>query len=119
MTSRQYDILLTTYSELAHDELGYIHKILDFYDIPRTLFCCPKIEKTISGSHFRVGLEDEWMTELTSDQVLRATAMIGDDLLTRFAWPLALELRQKLSHASQNRGLVRCTAGPQLEQPAS
>jgi hypothetical protein len=88
--ARRYDILLTTYSELARDEPGYIHKILDFYGIPRGLFHCPKIEKTISSSHFRAGLEDEWMTEFTSDQILRATAMIGQDLLMRFKWPPGL-----------------------------
>ena len=86
----RYDILLTTYSELARDELSYIHRILDFYGVPRRLFQCPKIEKTINGSHFRAGLEDEWMTEFTRDQILRATAMIGEDLLTRFAWPAGL-----------------------------
>jgi hypothetical protein len=31
-------------------------------------------------------LEDEWMTALTHDQILRATEMIGEDLLLRFAW---------------------------------
>src|SRR5262245_16265014 len=84
--SHQYDILLTTYSELACDELRYIHKILDFYGVPRGLFQMPKIQKTIQGSHFRTGLEDEWMTAFTHDQILRVTEMIGEDLLMRFAW---------------------------------
>jgi hypothetical protein len=84
--SRQCDVLLTTYSELARDELGYIHKILDFYAIPRERFRRPKIERTLLDSHFRTGLEDEWLTAFTSDQVVRATATIGEDLLERFGW---------------------------------
>lgn len=86
----RYDILLTDYSELVRDEAGYIYKILDFYGIPCQRFRRPTIEKTISGSHFRAGLEDEWMSEFTTDQVSRATAMIGEDLLDRFGWPRTL-----------------------------
>lgn len=85
--SRRYDILLTSFSELARDELGYIHKILDFYAIPRSLFYRPHIDKTVHGSHFRAGLEDEWHAAFSPDQIAKATAMIGQDLLKRFDWP--------------------------------
>ena len=88
--SDRYDILLTDYSEIVRDEVGYIYRILDFYGIPRRQFRRPAIEKTISGSHFRPGLEDEWMSALTSDQVSRATAIIGEDLLERLGWPRTL-----------------------------
>lgn len=84
--SRQYDLLLTTYSELARDELGYINKILDFYAIPRERFRRPKIKRTLIDTHFRAGREDEWLSAFTSDQILRATAIIGQDLLERFGW---------------------------------
>jgi hypothetical protein len=85
--SRRYDILLTSFSELARDEPGYIHKILDFYAIPRELFRRPHVERTLHHSHFRAGLEDEWLTAFSPDQVARATSMIGDDLIERFGWP--------------------------------
>jgi hypothetical protein len=85
--SHRYDILLTSFSELARDELGYIHKILDFYAIPRGAFRRPHIEKTIQGSHFRAGLEDEWLTAFNLDQSATATAIIGQDLIERFGWP--------------------------------
>jgi len=84
--SRQYEILLTSFSELARDELGFIHKILDFYEIPRSLFCRPVIEKTVLGSHFRAGLEDEWMTAFTTGQIAKANSHIGRDLIERFGW---------------------------------
>jgi hypothetical protein len=87
--SRQYDILLTSYSEIVRGEIEYVHKILDFYCIPRARFVRPTVEKTIPESHFRVGWENEWMTSFSDDQISRATAMIGDDLLSRFYWPLA------------------------------
>jgi hypothetical protein len=86
--SRRYDILLTSFSELAHDELGYIHKILDFYAIPRRHFRRPHIEKTVQDSHFRAGLEDEWLTAFSADQTAKATALIGQDLIERFGWPV-------------------------------
>lgn len=86
--SRRYDILLTSFSELARDELGYIHKILDFYAIPRGSFRRPHVEKTIQGSHFRAGLEDEWLIAFNADQAAKATAAIGQDLIERFSWPL-------------------------------
>jgi hypothetical protein len=87
--SRRYDILLTSFSELARDELGYIHKILEFYAIPHDLFCRPHVEKTLIHSHFRAGLEDEWRAAFSPDQIARATSMIGDDLIERFGWPAA------------------------------
>jgi hypothetical protein len=86
---RRYDILLTSFSELARDELSYIHKILDFYAIPRRLFRRPHIEKTMQGSHFRAGLEAEWLTALSRDQIAKASSMIGPDLIERFGWPAA------------------------------
>ena len=86
--SHQYDILLTSFSELARDELAYIHSILDFYAIPRTLFHRPTIEKTILGSHFRTGLEDEWRTTFTADQLANANTLVGLDLIERFDWQL-------------------------------
>ena len=85
--ARRSDILLTSFSELAHDELGYIHKILDFYAIPRDLFRRPHIEKTLQGSHFRAGLEDEWLTAFSPQQIAKATSMIGRDLIERLGWP--------------------------------
>lgn len=85
--SRRYDILLTSFSELARDELSYIHKILDFYTIPHGLFRRPQIAKTVRGSHFRAGLEDEWLGAFSPDQTARATSMIGQDLIERFSWP--------------------------------
>jgi hypothetical protein len=85
--TRRYDILLTSFSELARDELSYIHKILDFYAIPRGLFRRPHIEKSLHGSHFRAGLEDEWLTAFSRDQTAKATAMTGEDLIERFGWP--------------------------------
>jgi hypothetical protein len=85
--SRRYDILLTSFSELARDELSYIHKILDFYAIPRGLFRRPQIAKTLQDSHFRAGLEDEWLYAFGSDQTAKATSMIGHDLIERFGWP--------------------------------
>ena len=33
------------------------------------------------------GLEDEWLTAFTGDQILKSTAMVGQDLLQRFGWP--------------------------------
>jgi hypothetical protein len=88
--SRRYDILLTNYSELARDELAYIYKILDFYGIPHRLFNRPDIDKTILGSHFRSGIEDEWLAAFTPDQIARTTAMVGSDLIGRFGWPSPL-----------------------------
>jgi Sulfotransferase domain len=85
--SRRYDMLLTTFSELARDELGYIHRILDFYAISRGLFRRPHIAKTLQGSHFRAGLQDEWLTAFSADQAAKATAAIGQDLIERFGWP--------------------------------
>ena len=85
--ARRYDILLTSFSELARDELGYIHKILDFYAIPHELFRRPHVEKTLLHSHFRAGLEDEWRTAFNPDQIAKATAMVGHDLIERFGWP--------------------------------
>ncbi len=85
--SRRYDILLTSFSELARDELGYIHKILDFYAIPPDLFRPPHVERTLLHSHFRAGLEDEWLTAFSPDQVAKATSIIGHDLIERFGWP--------------------------------
>jgi Sulfotransferase domain len=85
--SRRYDILLTSFSELARDELGYIHKILDFYAIPPDLFRRPHVERTLLHSHFRAGLEDEWLSAFSPDQVAKATSIIGDDLIERFGWP--------------------------------
>lgn len=85
--SRRYDILLTSFSELARDELSYIRKILDFYAIPREVFHRPHVERTLLHSHFRAGLEDEWLTAFSPDQVARATSLIGDDLIERFGWP--------------------------------
>lgn len=85
--ARRSDVLLTSFSELARDELGYIHKILDFYAIPRNLFRPPHIEKTVKGSHFRAGLEDEWLTAFSPEQTAKATAMIGRDLIERLGWP--------------------------------
>jgi hypothetical protein len=84
--SRRYDILLTNYSELARDELGHVHKILDFYGVPRELFRRPQVEKTLSGSHFRPGSEVEWASVFTRDQIFRATQLVGEDLLERFGW---------------------------------
>jgi hypothetical protein len=84
--SRRYNILLTNYSALARDELAYIYQILDFYEIPRSAFHRPKIEKTVLGSHFRTGTEDEWLRAFTGDQVMRTTAMVGEDLIARFGW---------------------------------
>lgn len=89
--SRRYDILLTSFSELARDELSYIHKILEFYAIPQALFRRPHIEKTVQGSHFRAGLEDEWMMAFSPEQIAKATAMIGRDLIERFGWPVGPE----------------------------
>jgi len=86
--SRQYELLLTSFSELARDELAFIHKILDFYEIPHSLFRQPVIEKTVLGSHFRAGLEDEWTTAFTADQIAKANAQIGRDLIERFGWRL-------------------------------
>jgi len=118
--SRQYDILLTTYSELCRDECAYIQKITDFYGIPRERFNRPKIEKTIPGSHFRAGLEDEWITEFTSDQILRSTATIGQDLLTRFAWRLACT--RLASHHAPTKAmpsrLKSCAARYEMARPS-
>ena len=68
----------------ARGELAFIHKILDFYEIPHSLFRQPVIEKTVFGSHFRAGLEDEWTTAFTADQIAKANAQIGRDLIERF-----------------------------------
>jgi hypothetical protein len=84
--SRRYDILLTSFSELARDEQAYIHKILEFYAIPPDLFHRPHVEKTLLHSHFRAGLEDEWRTAFSPDQIARATAIVGHDLIERFGW---------------------------------
>lgn len=84
--SRQYDILLTSYSDLARDEVAYFNKILDFYQIPRSLFRDPQIEKTVLASHYRVGSESEWLTAFTAGQITKSTAMIGGDLVARFGW---------------------------------
>jgi hypothetical protein len=88
--SRQYDILLTSYSDLAHDEIAYLNKILDFYQIPRGLFRQPRIEKTVLASHYRVGSETEWLTAFTAGQIAKSTAMIGGDLIERFGWSTGL-----------------------------
>lgn len=92
--SRQYDMLLTSYSDLVRDETGYINKILDFYQIPHCLFRKPHIEKTVHGSHYRVGSENEWLTAFTAGQIAKSTAMIGGDLIERFGW--ATEQRPEL-----------------------
>lgn len=84
--SHQYDILLTSYSGLARDELGFINKILDFYEIPRSLFRKPQLEKTVLTTHYRVGSENEWLTAFTAEQIAKATSMIGQDLIERFGW---------------------------------
>jgi hypothetical protein len=82
----QYNILLTSYSDLARDETAYINQILDFYGIPRSLFRRPQIEKTVLSCHYRVGSQNEWLTAFNAGQIARTTAMIGDDLIERFGW---------------------------------
>ena len=84
--TRQYNILLTSYSDLARDETAYINQILDFHGIPRSLFRRPQIEKTVVASHYRVGSENEWLTAFNAGQIAKSTAMIGDDLIERFGW---------------------------------
>ncbi len=87
--STRYRILLTTFSDIVADERRYIGKILEFYGIPHERFRPPDIARTVAGSHFRVGREDEWLEVFSPAQIERTTAMIGDELLTRFGWPEA------------------------------
>ncbi len=83
------NILLTSYSDLVKSEEEFLFKILDFYGVSRSLFKKIPLERTIDASHFRTGHPDEWRDSLTSSQVLRATEIIGGDLLARFEWPSA------------------------------
>lgn len=83
------NILLTSYADLLRGEEEFLFKILDFYGVSRGLFEKIPLERTIEASHFRTGRPDEWRDALTSSQILRATKMIGDDLLARFEWPSA------------------------------
>lgn len=85
--SGRYNILLTTYSDILASEDDFLARILDFYGIPHDLLRRPRLEKTIHGSHFRVGRADEWRDAFSADQIARTTRMIGDDLLERFGWP--------------------------------
>jgi hypothetical protein len=96
--SGRYRILLTTFADIVADEQRYIGRILDFYGIPRHRFRAPDIARTIAGSHFRVGREDEWAEVFSPAQIERSTAMIGDELLHRFGWPEARPRASRFDH---------------------
>lgn len=82
------NIRFTTYEELHRDELAYAQGVLDFFDIPRSTFLHPKLERNIEQTHFRRGLLAEWRTAFAPGLLALTNEIIGRDLLEWFNWPL-------------------------------
>lgn len=87
-------VLIVQYEEFVADEPAYYEKILDFYGIDRSLwtftpFTPTKAEDPLHEGqwHFRNKRTDEWRDAFTPEQLVKASAMIPEELLTRFGWP--------------------------------
>jgi hypothetical protein len=83
-----FNIRLTTYEELHRSETGFAEGLLDFFEIPRSMYRAPAMEKNIEKTHYRSGLLGEWRTVFTPALLLLANKTIGSDLLEWFRWPL-------------------------------
>ena len=80
-------ILYTTYEEFHRNNRAFFSKILDFMDIPDTLFVQPKPPKH-GKNHYRVGKIDEWRHVYTEQQQKKATEQIPGELYERFGWQM-------------------------------
>lgn len=86
--SGRYNICLTSYDELHHDETAFIYRILDFFQIPRTRYEAPRLEKKTEVTHYRKGLIDEWRVAFGTTLLVYVNELIGRDVLDFFNWPL-------------------------------
>lgn len=78
-------IHFSTFENFVNNPVEYFETIVDFLDIPHSLFKLTLAEKT-TDNNFRLGKTDEWNTVYSEDQKKRAVELIGMDILETFGW---------------------------------
>ena len=81
-------ILLMRYEDLRDDPTEYFSKVLDFYEIDKSLLKLTDDQLTVQKGqlHYRVGSVDEWRQVYTSDQKELAAQMIPEKFYSIFGW---------------------------------
>ncbi len=83
---QKYDILLTTFDELADDEEAFVRKVLHFYGMPADHFSASSLARDMATTHFRAGKKDEWCSVFSLQQIEACNRAIGPSILKRFGW---------------------------------
>lgn len=82
------EILLTSYESMRKDEEAFFARILDFYNIPQSLFIYTPVEKD-NKHHYRKGELTEWEHVFSEKQKMRCDELMDEGLMRRFGWKKA------------------------------
>lgn len=93
---RKIDVLFVYYDELKRNPLGYVKKILSFYDIENADYS--KIPTIKQGQlHFRKGEHGQWQVELSPENQALADKLLEDRILSGFSMAIK-------AHSQMNPG---------------
>jgi len=100
------EVLLTTHEDIVNlGEEKIFETLLNFYEIPTTLFRYKLVKKDMETSRFRTGRTDSWKTELNSEQQEQVTSLVPREWCTYFGWDSTTarseEREQEVIQASQ------------------
>lgn len=78
-------VLVTDHGELALQPDRLIHRVTDFFEIPRARLQRIDVPKTMQAN-FRAGDPQEWQAVFTPEQRARAARLVPAEMKRRFGW---------------------------------